>query len=120
MQDPKIQGRDPAYNPNVGHEPAREKGNNSIFFILGAIVVALAVIFFLVSGGDDATDATAPAENGVVIENNAATDPAPVAPDAPDPVVTDPAPDATAPAETAPTPAPDAPAVDPVAPAPAN
>lgn len=103
MQDPTTSPtRDPAYNSRVGNEPVREKGNNGIFFILGAIVVALGVIFFLVSGGDDA-DTVAPAENGTVIENNA-------------PAADTTAPATTAPAETAPTPAPEAPAVDPAAP----
>jgi hypothetical protein len=91
-------------------EPAAES-SGSMWFILGGIVVALAVLFAIFYNGDDAV--VVPADNGapVTIENNDIT-PAPApdamapAPDASAPADTiTPAPDATAPADTAPAPA---------------
>ncbi|MEI4485556.1 hypothetical protein V8J36_05090 [Frigidibacter sp. MR17.14] len=86
--------RDPAYDRRL--ETTKTSGGNGIFFILGAIVVALGVIFFLVSGNEP----SAPAPDAT-IENN----------------VTAPAADSAAPAADAP--AATAPVAEPAAPAPA-
>ncbi|MEI4472059.1 hypothetical protein [Frigidibacter sp. MR17.24] len=84
--------RDPALDPRL--QTTRSSGGNGIFFILGAIVVALGVIFFLVSGNEP----SAPAPD-TAIENNVT---APAADTA--------APEASAPAATAPVEEPAAPA----------
>lgn len=86
-----------------------DSGRNSaswggIPFVLGAIVVALGVMIWLMVGNDDAS-VTGPTTNvdvTVPAADSTATETAP-APDA-----TAPAPDATAPAPDAPAPAPDA------------
>ncbi|AUM74537.1 hypothetical protein [Paracoccus jeotgali] len=79
-------------NPN-------ESSNNNLYFIVGALVVAVALVFWLMSGSNTATTADAPATT-VTVEDNSVTPAAPVveapAADAP---VADVTPDAT----TAPT-----------------
>lgn len=94
-----------------------ESSGSGVFFILGAIVVALGVVIWLVAGSEP--DSAVPADQAapsVTINNDAA------APDAGAPAASTPAPTETAP-EPAPAPAAPtdaAPAPADAAPAPAN
>lgn len=98
MQDPNGMPRDPAYDQRT---TVRTSSGNGIYFVLGAIVVALGVIFFVVSGNDSGSVTDQPATTSTTINNEAA-------PAANEPAATTPAPDAAAPAQTAPEAAPEA------------
>lgn len=101
MQDPMTgMPRDPASGRPYTTEPVhtRTSGGSGVFFILGAIVVALGVIFFFVSSNDNTGVDQAPA---VPTQSVPATPDAPAAGGTTTNDTMTPAPEATTPAAPA-------------------
>lgn len=110
---------DPRINPPRSVEPAK---TNTIYYIVGGLVVAVILGYWLMSRGSDVATTTGD-DNSVTIETPA-VDPAPADPvdppvaDPVDPAPADPVEPAPAdPVEPAPTDPVDPPVVDPAAPA---
>lgn len=101
-----MQSEDYNRSANTPHVVER-RGNGGIFFVLGAIVVALGVVVWLVSGDgsssvNDATPGTS--ESSITINNDAAPAPSETPVETPAPAPTEvpaPAPDAAPAAPTA-------------------
>ena len=77
MSDYRNTTTDPAYRPTL-IEPAR--GSNTMWFIIGAVVIAIAIIAYAMTGGNNPTPRDGAATTGdtnVTVQPAPATDPAP-------------------------------------------
>jgi hypothetical protein len=89
------------YDPNVPNPPPRDRGNRTLYFIVGGLVVLAVIFVFIFVNNDTADDMQNTADPAATTEP--ATPPAGTDPATTEPVTPPPAPEA----EPAPAPAPE-------------